>query len=188
MQTQHHRGGSVISFHGNKSRIVFVKHQMFEPFSKLQDPLRSSDQEGPVSGEVLCCRKWALDAIFVKLASGCYGKRRGCFFFTRWQHMWNNFIVHYVSSSALWCEIWPMVLWQQAECWTGSDILILLVASFGSVAKSNEEIGVGLMFPDHIDDKDIESHLCNAACPIVSAQIIFCRRVAIVDQTIQRLP
>ena len=31
------------------------------------------------------------------------------------------------------------------------------------------KIGIGLMFPDHVDEKEIESHLCNDACPIVSA-------------------
>ena len=77
MFAEHHRGGSVISFHGNKSLIVSVKHQTFESFRNLQDPLRSSDQEGSVSGEVFCGWLRKLDAIFVhvfKLASGCYGK------------------------------------------------------------------------------------------------------------------
>ena len=75
--TEHHRGGSVISFHGNKSLIVCVKHQTFESLRGLQDPFRSSDQEGPDSRKVFCGWLRKLDAIFVhvfKLASGCHGK------------------------------------------------------------------------------------------------------------------
>ena len=142
MWTWYHSPGCVISFHGNKSLIVSVKHQTFEPFSNLQDPLRSSDQEGPVSGEVFCCWMWKLDAIFVhvfKLASGCHGKWRGYVILTRWQLMWDHIFLYNISVSSLWCEIWPLVLWQQVECPAGSDILVLLVASFTSVANSNQD-------------------------------------------------
>ena len=140
--TEHHRGGSVFSFHGNKSLIVCVKHQKFESFRSLQDPLRSSDQERTVSRKVLCGWVWKLDAIFVhvfKLASGCHGKRRGCVVLTRRQLMRNHIFLHNVSAGSLWCQVWPVVLWQQTQFRHGSGILIFLVASFTSVANSNED-------------------------------------------------
>ena len=50
------------------------------------------------------------------------------------------------------------------------------------------KIGVGLMFLDHIDETEIETHLRNDACPIVSEQTIYCRKFVIVDQTINKSP
>ena len=184
MQTQHHQGGSVISFHGNKSLIVSVKHHKFESFRNFQDPLRSSDQEGPVSREVFCCWKWAMDATSLRqvamesdVAASFSPDGSTCETISLWT-------MFPLVPSGVRYDLWCLGNKLNAE-------LVLTYLYFWlrhlPALPIATKIGVGLMFPDHVDEKEI-GHLCNNTCPIVSAQTIYCRKVAIVDQTIQKLP
>ena len=52
---------------------------------------------------------------------------------------------------------------------------------------SKMRISIGLIFPDHIDEKEIESHFFKDVCPIVSTQSIdYNEELLIIDQMIQK--
>ena len=138
-------------FHVNKSLIVCVKHQTLESFRNLQDPLRSSDQEGPVSWEyfVAGCGSWTpYLSTFSNLRLVAMGSDVAASFSPDGSS----------CETISFCIIYPLAsfgvrydLWCYGNKLNAELVLIYLYFWLRHLPAlpTATKIGVGLLFPDH---------------------------------------